>query len=283
MSDKRALSALLVTLFLATPLLAGTASGTYTVNGKTVKLQYAYATPRPNPFDKKKTDTFILISDKEVPASAVTDEFELMRIVDDLKLNAISVQINDEKSVNSGMFYSPSFKKMTQFSSVGNQKLEATTWTKDRVAGKMWMDEDDFFDNVFKFNVTFDTNVMAKAPAVAETLKGTKLPADGGEPGKAYFAYRKIMAKGDFDGLRKVVAAERAKAMDDPEFKKMFPLIQSMQPKDVKITSGAIDGNNATLNVTGKDEGGTSTGTITLVREGGAWKLYKESWKSKSE
>jgi hypothetical protein len=32
----------------------------------------------------------------------------------------------------------------------------------------------------------------------------------------------------------------RPKQMDDPEFKKMFPMIQSMQAKDIKITGGTM-------------------------------------------
>ena len=63
----------------------------------------------------------------------------------------------------------------------------------------------------------------------------------------------------------------------------MFPLIQAMQPKNVKITGGAQDGNTATLLATAKNGKETSTGTITMVREGGAWKVEKEEWKSKSE
>lgn len=280
MTLKRALS-FLAFMLVAAFAFAGTASGTFTVNGKTAKLQYAYATARPNPFEKTKTDTFLLISDKEVPAAAVTDELELMRVVDDLKLNAISVQVDGEKKINSGMFYSPSFRKMSQFSGVGNQKLEAKTWTKERVAGRLSMDEDDTFGNVYKFDVTFDTNLMGK-PA-PEKLKGTPLPANGGDPGKAYLAYRKVMAAGDLAGLRKVVAAERAKSMDDPEFKEMFPMIRSMQPKNVRITGGAVVGDTATLNVEAKDEHESSNGTVTLLREGGAWKLFKENWKSKVE
>ena len=54
-----------------------------------------------------------------------------------------------------------------------------------------------------------------------------------------------------------------------------------MQPKGVKVTGGAMNGNSATLLATGKDESQVSNGTITMVKEGGAWKLSKENWSSK--
>ena len=56
-----------------------------------------------------------------------------------------------------------------------------------------------------------------------------------------------------------------------------------MQPKNVKITAGSVDGDTATLLAVAKDEHETSTGTITLVREAGMWKVSKEDWNSKSD
>ena len=110
------------------------------------------------------------------------------------------------------------------------------------------------------------------------------LPAGGGDPGKAYAAYLKLLANGDMKGVLAGVSAARSKqASADPDFKKLFPLLQAMQPKEIKITSGAVDGNNATLIATGKDGDTVSHGTVTLVKEAGAWKVEKEDWKSQSE
>src|SRR5207237_7754442 len=111
--------------------------------------------------------------------------------------------------------------------------------------------------------------------------KGKPLPAGGGEPAKAYFAFDKAVRAGDMAAVRRGVSAEQEKEMSSEDFKKMFPLMQALRAKNVKITSGTIDGDTATLLATGKDESGTATGTITMVRQGGAWKLQKEEWKSK--
>jgi hypothetical protein len=124
-----------------------------------------------------------------------------------------------------------------------------------------------------------------KATAEAEkTLKNaTPLPADGGAPGKAYMEYTKAIQAGNMDALKKLVSSDRAKQMEDPQFKQMFPMIQSMQAKDIKITGGSIAGKEAILNAQGTDSmgGGTSTGTIDMVQEGDQWKVKQDSWKSK--
>ena len=94
--------------------------------------------------------------------------------------------------------------------------------------------------------------------------------------------YSKALVAGDIAGVKRGVTADRVKEMDSPDFKKMFGLVQALQPKNIKITGGTMDGDTATLLATGKDESGTTNGTITMVKEGGAWKVKEEEWKSKS-
>ena len=279
-------------LLLASLLIASSlpvlGDGTLTVNGTTVKLNHAYATTKKNPFDKKKTDVLVLLADRELPANALNDDFTLMDAADKTHFNGVTAEIDADKQVIAGEIYSSSLKKMHSFSSVGTQKLELTTMTPTRVAGKLFTPkEDEFFDDKYSYTATFDVPISAVAAAAADAPpaapKGKPLPADGGEPRKAYDAYRKVLAAGDMAGLRKAVSAERSKSMDDPDFKKMFPMIQAMEPKNVKFVNGAVDGETATLNVTAKDANEHSTGTITMVREGGKWKVANEQWQSKSE
>jgi hypothetical protein len=123
--------------------------------------------------------------------------------------------------------------------------------------------------------------VLLLADETATAEKPTTLSADGGEPGKAYMAYTKAFASGDMAALKKMVSADRAKAMDDPQFKEMFSMMQSMQPKDIKVTGGTMTSKDANLNVEAKAEGNTkTTGTVHMILEDKVWKVEKESWKS---
>ncbi|HEY3056248.1 MAG TPA: hypothetical protein VGK31_09995 [Thermoanaerobaculia bacterium] len=270
-----------VLLFGASAAFAAMAKGTLTVNGKTFNLKNAYATNRKNPFDKKKTDVVVILTDKELKPGAQFDEFALMSLPDE-GISGISFEVDADKRINSGTLFSPSFKKMKQFSSTGNQKLDLTASTKDRIAGTISIKPDTFFEESFQYSATFDAPILAKPPEKPVVLKGTPLPADGGEPAKAWQAHRKAIASGDIAAIRKTIAAEHVKDLDDPDFKKMLPLMKEMQPKKVKITGGSIDGDTATLLVKNLDEK-NSTGTVTMRREGGQWKLAKEAWKTTSE
>ena len=279
MTSRRMTLALGVLFLSATSIVAAdSATGTFTVNGTKFNLRNAYATWKPNPFDKKKNDVFIIITDKELPAGVLFDEFALMSLTDQ-GISGVSVEVDDEKRVNSGTLFSPAFKKMHQFSSTGKQKLDTKTWTKDRIAGTVSMPADDFFGEKYEYSASFDAAIQTKPPEKPVVLTGKPLPAGGGEPAKAWEAYRKAITAGDIKAIRKSVTSDMVKATDDPDFKKMLGVIQAMQPKHVKVRRGAVDGDKATLLVDDLDEK-NSKGTITLLREGGQWKLQKEEWKN---
>jgi len=266
---------------------AALGDGTLTVNGKTVKLDHAYATTRPDPFDKKKTVTLVLFTDRELPANALKDDFTLMDAQSKTKFSGVSAEIDSDKQVISGQIYSSALKNnMDQFSSTGSQKVELTTRTASRIAGKLYLPEPgDFFKNTYMYSIDFDVPIVTAAQIVAAMPKpkGTPLPANGGDQWTAYQSYRKVIKSGDLTALKKMVTSEQAKQVDDPDFKKFFPLMQQMQPKNVKFLNGVVDGDNATLNVSAKDGKESSTGTIEMIRDGGKWKVKHESWQSKSE
>ena len=277
-----------ILLALSFPALAadGKVDGSLTANGKTFALKHAYAQTRKGFFDKTKTDLLLIFTDQEISPAVVSDDIELMQAQDKQQLSGFTATIDADKQIISGTVFSPAFKKMKQFSGVGVQKLELTAMTATRIAGTVGMAKPDDFDGEkYQYRATFDLPVTKPAgPPPPPVLKGTPLPAGGGEPGKAYTAYLKIIAAGDMKGFLGACSAARSKeASSDPDFKKIFPMLKAMQPTGVKITGGAIDGTNATLLATGKDDNQVSNGTITMVKEGGAWKVEKESWKSRSE
>lgn len=286
--DRFRSSLALVLLAFSLPALAadGKVDGSLTANGKTFALKHAYAQTRKDPFDKKKTVLQLTFTDKELSPAAASDDMELMQAQDKQQLSGFTATIDADKQVISGTVFSPAFKKMKQFSATGMQKLNLTALTDAHVAGSIGLAKpDNFFDETYQYNATFDLPIgKPAAPAPPPALKGTPLPAGGGEPGKAYLAYLKVMASGDMKAFLGSVAAARAKeASSDPDFKKLFPMLQAMQPKGVKVTSGAVNGNTATLLVTGKDDNQVSNGTITMVKEGNAWKVEREEWKTSSE
>ena len=286
MKFRRSLAALVLLLSTSAFADAGKIDGTMTVNGKTTKLKHALALTRPDPFDKKKKATYVIATDVEVPQSVLADDMGLMEFTMKTPINGVEWLINGEKQVVSLQIHSTNLKKkMDQFSSVGEQKLDLTALTPTHVAGRLYLPKaGEFFEEAYQYDIKFDLPVSeVKPPDPKADLKGTMLPPGGGEPGKAYDAYRKVLLAGNLPALKKAVSKDRQKDFDDPDFKKMFPLIQEMTPKTLKITAGSVDGDTATLLAEAKEKQETSTGKITMVKEGGAWKVAKEEWKSHSE
>jgi len=101
-----------------------------------------------------------------------------------------------------------------------------------------------------------------------------------------YLAYRAAFDKAkSIDELLPYMAkmrVDQVKATPADQRGKMFEMIKEMGAlTNVKVANEAKNGDGATLTVdaVGPDKAKT-TGTIDIVKEGGAWKLGKESWKS---
>ncbi|HYS54302.1 MAG TPA: hypothetical protein VER58_11125 [Thermoanaerobaculia bacterium] len=278
----KVVSALLMSAGVAYASDPGTASGTMTVAGKKTQLRYAVAKTTENAFDKKKTDMVVLLSNIPVTVEEFSSIGKMMDLSDSGKLTGVEVEITPEKSIISGTLYSPDFHfQGNSFSAVGMHQFDSTKLTKNEAAGKLSTTHASSFRSVsYSYSATFDAVVKAPKAPTPPKLKGTPIPA-GGDIGKSYLAFVQSVTKGDLAAVQNGVSADRAKEMKaDPDFKKFFPLMQAMEPKNIKLTGGAVDGDNATLTATGTSDGDPATGTITMVREGGKWKVAKESWSS---
>ncbi len=168
MCISRSFLALMVAGAVTIAALAGDApkvTGSITSNGKTTALKYAYAQAKPDPFDKKKKATYLVVSDQEIPPAALADEFEFMRWYDKANLKGFAVLINDEKRVVSGNVYDPALKH-NGFSGVGMQQVELTAMTPQRIAGKVFLAKpDEFFGDTYQYTATFDVAIITRATA----------------------------------------------------------------------------------------------------------------------
>ena len=115
------------------------------------------------------------------------------------------------------------------------------------------------------------------APALAITEQATQSATE------FYQAYRKAFAKAQKieDILPMMAAGQRAKMEKTPadERKMMFGMLKEMTAAqgDVKVLKETATKTGAELTLETKAE----KGTATIVKEGGVWKLDKESWTNK--
>ena len=128
---------------------------------------------------------------------------------------------------------------------------------------------------------------LAVAAVVALSLGEVTAQAQKPQSGtEFYLAY-----KAAFDKAKKIediypfMAAARLaemKATPAEDRKMMFDMIKTMGAMTgVKVLKETPTATGATLDVEGVGEDKSKqTGTVTLVKEAGAWKVDKESWKS---
>ena len=136
--------------------------------------------------------------------------------------------------------------------------------------------------------MTFSVRVRVAAVAlVAVSLGLTALQAQKPQSGtEFYLAY-----KAAFDKAKKIediypyMANERLaqmKASPADERAMLFDMVKTMGAvSDVKVLKETATPTGATLDVEGVGaDKAKNTGTIALVKEAGAWKIDKESWKN---
>jgi hypothetical protein len=139
------------------PALAdGKADGTLTVNGKTVKVAFAYARSVPGFFDKKVNDTQVIVSDVALDAKALADESARIKMAGAGKLHAFEITIDAEGKPISSVWRHNGFKGPTP-----SGLSTADVFTKNVLDGKVVdggyksAEAAEFFGNTYAFDVTF--------------------------------------------------------------------------------------------------------------------------------
>lgn len=126
---------------------------------------------------------------------------------------------------------------------------------------------------------------VKKADDPSAVQPGAKV--EPGSPEVAYRGYLEAMRKGDSAGAKKLVSEKVQSIVDDIkslDAEKLKKFSQVMLPSELEVKDVRVDGGKAVLRVKGKMAMAGEApidGEVTLVREQGSWKYYKEEWGSK--
>jgi len=270
--------------FCLTAYAANTVKGTYTVNKLTTKFLHADAFWET--VEGEKGPRLILwLSDVPLPAQR-----NMLMFDKENKYHAIKfVYSKEHQSIISGELINEKFKH-GYTSATGMHNIKFTKLTDTRAEGRIWVDEPySAFDDTFNYEVTFALDIAKSAPTESgaattegqggnekpEAMKGTPLPAGGGDPGKAYLELNKAILAGDVKAMRKFVPTKFLPDFDR-DVKEMMELMKSMTATNIKVLGGTIDGNAATLQVEGKLMNEPTKITVTMEKEGNQWKKVRE-------
>lgn len=128
------------------------------------------------------------------------------------------------------------------------------------------------------FDKTYDFDLAWSLPLSDGPVRGETLPAGGGEPGAALLAYVQATAADDRAAIKSLLAAgprgEKFADEGSAWFEESWKMQRDWELVEVTILGGRIDGDRATLDLTGKQGDGEKVrGRARLVREDGGWKF----------
>ena len=268
-------------LLVASGLALADGSGTFHTDGRAIELKGAYAYRMPDPFDDDAQITRIVFADRAIDAAALADAADRDEAIDEMLRGAVRVDLNLEADGSVQNINTRVGDTSGSQSGSGWYTLDLKRNDDQRVEGSFVSnDEDDKKDGRY-----YDLAFALDLPGAPDL--GAALPANGGEQGKAYATYLAALKKGDMDALAKTMTKTRSDELlahrSDPQFTMMFAFIQGQALRDAKYVKGHAKGDSATLEYTGKDgDGNAMTSSVTMLREGGAWKVEKESSTTRS-
>ena len=128
----------------------GTATGQFTVNGKSATFVSAVVKATKDSFDPNKTGYTLVLSD----VKGLPDKYGSLDKVTAGTLHYIELSLGHDKSVYGAMLHHSAFKNQ-YVSSAGGIKLEVETFGPDVLAGKVSMPPKTFDGATYQFTATF--------------------------------------------------------------------------------------------------------------------------------
>jgi hypothetical protein len=261
----------------------GSASGSFSVDGKSVELRYAYAMSQPNTFDEKKTDTAVLLTDQPVSDAELSAAKELGRVAAGAGRNSVLFEIDETgRAMREVVRHASLGESSLQMSGMTHADVKLSNRTADRVEGSADTKEpEDFVHHKYAIHAKFSAPVRAarRDPPPPDAKSGQKLPKGGGEPGKAYLAFEDMIRRKDIAGLKKL-KPQGVADMSDEDLKAGLEIMAAMTPAKISIDDGYIDGSSAVLYVSGMQDGKKSYGTVRMTKTD-VWRATEQKWSDK--
>lgn len=240
-----------------------------------VRLDLKHVIAVANEEDDAGDRIFVYLSDLPLDAAKIAAAFHANSAAEAQLGEASAGYVRiciDAEGGECGLYFSHN-KPNASFNSSGYGEFKLESASAGRVAGHWTMSEPgDFFGETYDFDLRFDAAVTPPP--------GTPLPADGGEPGRAYRAWAAAVAKGDLPVLRNLAGRDydawRIKSDDQDDVKSALKDLRDGTPVEPKILSGRIDGDTAVLWVEGRDRDDIlRRGRVQLQRADKAWRFVE--------
>jgi hypothetical protein len=263
----------------STTLSPGQAKGQIAINDRVVNLSYAYARLiKYDLFDEAQNVYEVWVSEKPIDEKALLND-ESLRNTGNVVVSYVTISAADrsQASVVSGV----------EFDSLPDVERDYVKLGKDAIEGRVYsaflVEVRDFG---YKPDVLFNAKMLPAADSagpVSASDGGEQLPADGGDPTKAYLAATEKMkgVKNLDDGITtwsglvtKEVAERLKKDVQSVTAEQRQLIVDAFAPlENLKLTGGLIKDNKATLRFSGTAKGQKAEEVVNMHLEDGQWKI----------
>jgi hypothetical protein len=252
----------------------GTASGAFTVGGRTSPLVHAYAVERKDFHDQPKRLVLVL-SDAPIPDRVLLEGFGLQALARDGRARAVEVTLDAGRRPAGGqLFHERFFSDVPEGTSLsvsvsGMHHFVPLASGADAVAGRVFTKGlSTFLDETFHYTALFHARVVRKPPP---THVGAKAARSG--PGKAVAAFFKAVQKRDKAELKRWGGPELAAELDGPDGVRMLEMMAEFFGPNLRIVEVTETGDSAEVVAADRGEGASESTTLRLIRIDGAWRI----------
>jgi hypothetical protein len=244
-----------------------TVKGSTTVSGKKTEFLHAYAFMRPAGV-KDIVKTTLILTDKPLPAAAVTDSMErsTARKLGDIKM--LVVGFNDEKDIVS---FSADVDALSGSRISSAHKATFETFSDQALKGRLYTATEQQIRNApgtYSFDVQFNVAMTTPRAPDAAGKKAWDTPQ-----GKVLADYLRAARTSDKAALKRLILPEYVKVLDGPKAAvgMKFLKMMSPDPKTTEFQSLTVEGNVAKIKLVVREKGMTETTGYELRRSGDAW------------
>lgn len=252
----------------------GSATGAFTVDGRTSPLVHAYAVERKD-FHDAPIHLVLVLSDAPIPDRVLLEGFGMQALARDGRVRAVEVDLGPDRRPSGGQLYHATFfEDVPEGSSLsvsvsGMHHFVPLESGQDTVAGRLFTKGlSTFLDDTFHYTALFRARVLRKPPP---THVGAQAERSG--PGKAVAAFFEAARKRDKAGLKRWGGPELAAELDGPDGSRMLEMIAEFFGPNLRIVEVTEAGDTAEVVAAQRGEGAAESTTLRLIRIDDAWRI----------
>jgi hypothetical protein len=255
-------------------------SGHLSINGKKVPLVKAYV-------DEMPDDLLVVLASKEVPRDVLP--FIGEEVARKQGIHAVVFTVSRASRALDPRGFKGVYYPGPEMGFVGlaedRARLTVARLDAKGLEGRInTPDPVTLSDLTFAFEATFSLPLGAAKPLPPPPQ--IEISGDTSAPAQAFAEYYRSVFTGSADRIRGFLAKARQAEFDKTDSKTqgmMLDLLKS-NPERIRITSATRKGATCTLTVEGVQETATrTTAVVTMVEEGGVWKVDQEKWSATSK